>query len=152
MKVIKVQEALKELDHVQASINALLFKTKGSDRYNECDECIAYDESDPEQCLLENEIHRILESLIDVRESIKYIQAPIKEVGTLHKNSRGRYQLNSHEFTCGYGIEVCIYDEGNGRYEWDATRIEHDGNDYYAVGHKNVCLEGVKARIRNLSE
>ena len=152
MKVLKSQEVLKELGDVNCAIDKLLHKTRGYDHFNECDHYVSYDESSPEECLLENEIHKILESLVNVRCSISYLQAPIKESGHLYKNSRGRYVLGEHEFTCGSSIEVCIFDEGNERYEWDATRIEHDGDDYYAVGHMGVCLKGIEARIRDLSE
>ena len=54
--------------------------------------------------------------------------------GTLEKNRTGRYEIDD-------AVEIEIYDT------WRQTAIEHDGNDYYAVGWKDVKLNGLKARL-----
>lgn len=62
--------------------------------------------------------------------------------GVLKKNTCGRYEIDCWtELTCGTVVELFI----NGA--WVKTRIEHDGNDYYAVGQKGLTLEGVTARV-----
>lgn len=66
----------------------------------------------------------------------------IKNTGNLYKNQRGRYELNGTELTCGDRIELYVVGK------WVKTRIEHDNNDYYAVGHRDVNLNGIRARIR----
>lgn len=64
-----------------------------------------------------------------------------RKEGKLHKNERGRYELDENtQFTCGCGIELKICDT------WVKTRIEHDGADYYAVGLRGMKLDGMTAR------
>ena len=64
-----------------------------------------------------------------------------RKEGKLHKNERGRYELDENtQFTYGCGIELKICET------WVKTRIEHDGSDYYAVGLRGMKLEGMTAR------
>lgn len=49
-----------------------------------------------------------------------------RKEGKLHKNERGKYELDSET--------------------WVKTRIEHDGTDYYAVGLRDMNLDGMTAR------
>ena len=64
-----------------------------------------------------------------------------RKEGKLHKNERGRYELDEEtQFACGSGIELKICET------WVKTRIEHDGTDYYAVGLRFLKLEGMTAR------
>ncbi|MBS1401307.1 MAG: DUF5348 domain-containing protein [Firmicutes bacterium] len=64
-----------------------------------------------------------------------------RKEGKLHKNERGRYELDEDtQFTCGSGIELKVCET------WVKTRIEHDGTDYYAVGLRNLKLDGMTAR------
>ncbi|WFR55384.1 DUF5348 domain-containing protein [Anaerocolumna sp. AGMB13025] len=107
---------------------------------------INYD--DPEQLFLLDELKGIMESLDRARDRIYYLNKPVKNTEYLHKNSRGRYETSFQEFTCGSGIEVYLYDDFWERYRWVRTYVEHDGNDYYLVGHNNVSLENLKVRIR----
>ena len=148
---IRCAEVINQLQSFQSAIDKLLHVTMGSDQYAEYDANISYDEENPEERLIENEIYMILEKSYELRSKISYISAAIKEEGILHKNENGRYELNGHELTCGNCIEVYIFEECSYRYEWDITRIEHNGQDYYAVGHSGVCLEGIKARVRDLN-
>ena len=148
---IKSIEAMKKLQSFQSEIEKLLHATMGSDQYAEYDANISYDEENPEERLIENEVYAILEKAYKLRARISYLSAEISTEGILHKKENGRYELNSIELTCGHGIEVFMYDECSYRYDWYITRIEHNGQDYYAVGHSEVCLEGIKARIRAIS-
>ena len=62
-----------------------------------------------------------------------------RKEGKLHKNERGRYELDEEtQFTCGSGIELKVCET------WVKTRI--DGTDYYAVGLRGMNLEGMTAR------
>lgn len=71
--------------------------------------------------------------------------------GQLLKNSRGRYESgDGHEYTSGSGIEVEIYDSFDERYNWEWASVEHDGTDYYIVGHKDVKMDGLKVRRRKV--
>lgn len=59
----------------------------------------------------------------------------------LYKNADGRYALSDYEyFTSGSAIELKLCGQ------WVRTVIEHDGNDYYAVGLNGLVLEGLVAR------
>lgn len=61
--------------------------------------------------------------------------------GKLYKNDCGKYEIDDWEwFSCGSVIELCLCGT------WVRTRIEHDGNDYYAVGLKGLKLDGLLAR------
>lgn len=65
----------------------------------------------------------------------------------LYKNGNGRYALDQWtELTCGCHVELKIGDE------WVKVRIEHDGDDYYAVGLRGFCLVGILARIPEKEE
>ena len=64
-----------------------------------------------------------------------------RKEGKLHKNERGRYELDEEtQFTCGSVIELKVCET------WVKTRIKHDGTDYYAVGLRDMNLEGMTAR------
>ena len=54
-------------------------------------------------------------------------------------------------YCCGSPIEALVTDD---RYDvpyWVRTSVEHDGTDYYLVGHRDVCMEGLTVRIRRSS-
>lgn len=145
--MISSSKALELLSNVGLDIKKIISMTKQSD-YSEIDENIGYDEDDPEERLLENEIYKLLESLDAVKDRIDYLNLPILASGKLTKNKQGRYVLDAHEFHCGDRIEFLYYDDINEKNEWSISTIEHDGNDYYAVGYKKFSLLGVTARLR----
>lgn len=107
------------------------------------------DYEDSEQLFLTEELREIMEKLSDVSWRLKYLSRPVKEISCLHKNQSGRYETsNGHYYTSGQGIEALVpegYSEVNC---WVWTRVEHDGKDYYLVGHKDVCMDGLTVRIR----
>ena len=146
------KEALFRLERLKSEIDSLLFYTKGG-KYQEVDSCIKYQDT-PDDRMLGNEFHWILDKLQDVSGEIEYLTKPIKETGTLLKKNNGRYAMfNSRsdevmEFSCGTGIEALIYDEVDEKYTWVISRIEHDGMDYYIVGNHDAKLSGIKVRIR----
>lgn len=64
-----------------------------------------------------------------------------RKEGKLHKNERGRYELDEEtQFVCGSVIELKVCET------WVKTRIEHDGTDYHAVELWDMNLEGMTAR------
>lgn len=146
--MISSSKALELLSNVGLDIKKIISITKQSD-YSEIDENIGYNEDDPEERLLENEIYRLLENLDVIKDRIDYLNLPILVIGKLTKNKQGRFVLATHEFHCGDRIEFLYYNEINEKNEWSISTIEHDGNDYYAVGYQKVCLLGVTARLRN---
>lgn len=120
---------------------------------------IDYDDNDPEDLMLIDELQDMLSKLKDISHTISYLNRPIKKEGILRKTANGRYELNGHEFTCGSGIEYLTNDGRHSRYDenlnytevpyWCASRIEHNGSDYYLVGAPNdLVLDGLNVRIR----
>lgn len=67
--------------------------------------------------------------------------------GILQKNRADRWEITYEgvperdQLTCG---TICEIQVGN---DWVRTRIEHDGEGYYAVKPKLRLLGGMKARL-----
>ena len=90
-----------------------------------------------------------MEKLSDVADRIAYLSRPVMETSRLHKNRSGRYETKGgHYYTSGSGIEALIKDDYQEVPYWVWTSVEHDGKDYYLVGHKNVRLDGLTVRVR----
>ena len=119
--------------------------------YNQYDDLsgLEINYGDREQLFLLDALRGIMEKLADVDYIIRYISQPAIETGRLHKNASGRYETESgHYYCCGSPIEALVQDD---RYEtpyWVRTSVEHDGKDYYLVGHRDVSLNGLTVRIR----
>ena len=100
-------------------------------------------------CSFWGELRGIMEKLADVEDCIRYIVQPVLRTEQLRKNASGRYETGSgFYYCCGSPIEALVTD---GRYDvpyWVRTSVEHDGTDYYLVGHRDVCMEGLTVRIR----
>jgi hypothetical protein len=138
-------EALQELSGLKQKIDTLLYKTQGDQEYSEVDKNICYGET-PDDKLYQNEFYSIIKKLEEVKESIEYLNLPIKDTGILNKNERGRYESSFMEYTSGYGIEVLLQEEES--YKWVISRVEHNGSDYYIVGYSSVSMEGLQVRNR----
>lgn len=104
-------------------------------------------ESAEERFIL-REYREIMDSLDQVNRALNYLKRPIKGIYQLHKNSRDRYECDCKEFTSGNSIEAYIFDEFEERFEWIASRVEHNGHDYYIVGFPETPLEGLRIRVR----
>ena len=106
--------------------------------------------------LLREELRSVLYHLDLASDNLAYLSQPIGYRGKLHKQSNGRYELDGYELTSGSGLEVLapceIWSEEKQDYiegvEWVASRLEHNGKDYYIVGHNDLELEGLEARKR----
>ena len=106
---------------------------------------------DGEQMFLLDELRGTMEKLADVEDCIRYIGQPVLKTERLRKNTSGRYETDSGYYCCGSPIEALVTDD---RYDvpyWVRTSVEHDGTDYYLVGHRDVCMEGLTVRIRRSS-
>jgi len=85
----------------------------------------------------------------EAKRLIDYLYKPVKYKGKLYKNNSGKYELgNDHHYSCGSGMEVLLSDNWHDAPYWARSRIEHDGEDYYLVGHQDLFLEVLTARIR----
>lgn len=108
---------------------------------------IDYDDS--EQLFLLDELRGIMEKMADVEYAIRYLSQPVLETGRLRKNASGRYETKSgHYYCCGSPIEALISDDHYDVPYWVLTSVEHDGVDYYLVGHRETSMSGLVVRIR----
>jgi len=136
-----------QVSELQQGITRLL----RSSTYNQYDDLsgLEINYEDSEELFRLDELRGIMEKLADVEDAIRYMGQPVREVGRLWKNAAGRYETESgHYFCCGSPIEALVSDS---RYDvpyWVRTSIEHDGHDYFLVGHRHVSLDGLTVRIR----
>lgn len=90
----------------------------------------------------------IKDGLDEALADIIYLNKPISHQGTLRMLDSGLYGFNDDfYFTNGDPIEIFIYDDFPDKYVWYSSRIEQNGDDYYAVGYDGP-IEGLKARVR----
>lgn len=95
--------------------------------------------------------------LEDVKCTLDYYDRSVREVGTLHMNSQGRYETESgYYYTSGSCIEFLRKEE---RYNtdtedleeveiWTTSRVENENGKYYIVDYPKVALKGLRVRIR----
>ena len=154
--------SLNEIFSMVSNLNYSIGDVLKKSGYEDCNDLslLQYDCTDPDQLFLLDQLSMILERLEYVHDRIHYIDRPVEYSGSLTKNSSGRYELpNGTYFTCGSSIE-CLIDDSyhehlnkvNDEYEnvpyWYKTSVEHDGNDYYLVGRKDIPLQGLTVRVR----
>ena len=107
------------------------------------------DFADGEQILLLDELRCITDRLADVQECISYLTRPVTEVSRLRKGTAGKYRTAKGRFyDCGNSIEALVTDEYHEVPYWTRTTVEHDGEDYYLVGYKNLPMNGLCVRVR----
>lgn len=129
--------------------------------YRDCDDLSGLDDykqiktADERQQL--EEYRSILYKLDEVQSTLAYYERPIREVGTLHLNSQGRYETESgYYYTSGSGIEFLrteeVYNYDTDTWEdaevWTSSRVESKNGEYYIVGFPNVELSGLTVRAR----
>lgn len=152
----RIKEIMNEVEELNLKIKQVLYHAE-FENYEDLS-ALKYDNTNPDELMMLDELRSMLMKLEEISYTINYLRRPIKKEGILHKNSNGRYGMKGHEFSSGCGIEYlttddwhCRYDE-NGDYVqtpyWCVSRVEHNGEDYYIVGAKDVELEGLKVRIR----
>lgn len=107
------------------------------------------DFQDGEQLLLLDELRRITDKLADVQEYISYLSRPVTEVSSLRKGPAGKYRTaKGHLYDCRSSIEALVTDEYHDVPYWTRTTVEHNGEDYYLVGYKNIPMKGLRVRVR----
>ena len=143
-----LQMALSEAVKLNRSISQFLkFST-----YTDYDDLsgLDIDRTDSEQLLLWEEIRRITDRLADVQECISYLTRPITEGSILRKGTAGKYRTaKGHYYDCHSNIEALVTDEYHEVPYWTRTIVEHNGEDYYLVGYKNLPMNGLRVRVRS---
>lgn len=110
------------------------------------------DFADGEQLLLWEELRHITDNLADVQEYISYLTRPIVEESRLRKGPAGKYwTVKGHYYDCCSSIEALVTDEYHDVPYWTRTTVEHNGEDYYLVGYKNLPMNGLRVRVRSIA-
>ena len=151
-----IKEIMNEVFELNAKIKQLISHAE----YEQYDDLsgLKYDDENPDDLMMLDELKTLFSRLDDISHTINYLNRPIKEEGFLHKNRNGRYEINGHELSSGCGIECLITDDWHFKYDedgryvetpfWYASRIEHNGEDYYIVDVYDIEMEGLRVRIR----
>ena len=143
-----LQMALSEAVKLNRSITQFLkFST-----YTDYDDLsgLDIDFADGEQLLLLDELRRITDQLADVREDISYLTRPVTEISRLWKGTAGKYRTaKGHFYDCRSSIEALVTDEYHEVPYWTRTIVEHNGEDYYLVGYKDLPMDGLRVRVRS---
>lgn len=110
-----------------------------------------------DQLQLLEEYQWMFNQLESVKSNLDYYARPVREVGTLHMNSQGRFETESgHYYTCGSVIEFLRKDEkyniDTEEFEdveiWTTSRVEADHGEYYIVDYPTFALDGLRVRVR----
>lgn len=112
---------------------------------------IAQSRKTEDDWFLSDELCGVMKKIEEISAALDYLSRPIKGEYVLHKNSRGRYECEDHEYTSGDKIEYFCYDEYDDVFKWVKSRVEYNDEigDYYIVrAPEGVVLEGLKIRRR----
>ena len=108
------------------------------------------DFNNPEKVLVWDELRGVAEKLADIRANISYLTLPIAEESSLRKGTDGKYRTaKGYRYDCGTLIETLVSDDYHDAPYWTITSVEHNGKDYYLVGHKDTPMKGLRVRVRN---
>ena len=107
------------------------------------------DQKDSDQLFQLRELQAIMGKLADISDSIAYLFRPVQEISTLHKDENGEYRTeNGYCCRSGILIEALLQGSSGETPCWVQTRVEHDGEDYYLLGHDDIPMEGLRVRVR----
>lgn len=142
---VTLPETMSKLSNLEFNISAFLDYVG-----DEAERVSSWNKEDPEDIFMRNQIRQISSHLQSAIDAVQYLEKDITAEGELYLNSGGRYEINEDVyFTSGSSCELLIYDDYYEFYSWIKTRIEHNGEDYYAVAlGRDVPIKGLKARVR----
>lgn len=145
---ITIQELDEMLQKLRLPIREVIKETE----FECCDDLSALKNFDkitsPDEFQLVNEYRNALNHLCNAYWIIDYLSRPVDEESMLFLNSQGNFECSFHTFHCGDGIEFYCYDEYDEKYKWCTSRVEHDGEKYYIVRHRNINMNGLRVRHR----
>ena len=106
----------------------------------------------PDTRFLKESVELLLDPLSEMHSLLSYLQTPASPEYVLERFKNGRYgyrdkEGSRREFSCGQTLEAMITDSF-GCLRWVKARMEHDGNDYFLMGHRSVPLAGLTVRER----
>ncbi|MEK3762650.1 DUF5348 domain-containing protein [Paenibacillus sp. FSL P4-0338] len=109
-----------------------------------------YSSENPEEMYLRGMFYQIQGKLNDARRLIRFTVAPVLKEGVLHKRSDGRYGLQDGTYFSSSGYIEYLLTEPGEDARWVSSRIEHNGEDYFIVGRKELPLQGLRVRIKEI--
>ena len=150
---------IKELQEEMQKLSSQIATVLSISKYRDYDDLsgIEYSTNNPDDLSLVDEYRSILCKLSDVQYDLEYLNKPVLFEDTLILRSDGRYgtRNNNTYYTSGSRIEFLINQEvldEDGHFTdkptWRTSTVEHNGNDYFIVGYKDVDLNGLKVRVR----
>lgn len=106
----------------------------------------------PDTRFLKESVELLLDPLGEMHSLLSYLETPASPEHVLERFNNGRYGYRDgngsrREFSCGQTLEARITDS-SGCLLWVKTRMEHDGDDYFIMGHRSVPLTGLTVRER----
>jgi hypothetical protein len=107
-----------------------------------------YDRNDPDDLYLRRMFYSIGDLLDDAGRLLTQTFADVVNEGSLYNQINGRYSLHEREFTSGEQLEYLLSDDDGDR--WEPSRIGHNGEDYYLLADRNLPLEGLHVRVKQL--
>ena len=148
MLTITIQELDEMLRKLRPQICEVIKKTE----FEDCNNLFTLKDSEkitnPDEFQLIEEYTDALSHLCKTHQILDYLHCPVDEESTLFLNSQGNFECSFHTFHCGDRIEFYLYDVDYESYKWCTSRVEHDGEKYYIVGHRNVDMNGLRVRNR----
>ena len=136
---MELKLALEVLQEIENSISKL------EDRHENLPEEFEYNYENPEEKYQHDAVRSVMSKLEDVQRQIKWMNKPILSEGILVKNSINRYEIQGTEIEFSSGSPLDVWNEEWN--QWETTRIEHNGEDYYIVSlGRETPILGVKVR------
>ncbi|MFX3675378.1 MAG: DUF5348 domain-containing protein [Paenisporosarcina sp.] len=136
---MELKLALKVLEEIENSISKL------EDRYGNLPEEFEYNYDDPEEKYQHDTMRSVVSKLADVQTQIKWMNKSVISEGILVKNNNSRYEIQGTEIEFSSGSPLDVWN--NEWNQWETSRIEHNGEDYYIVSlGKNKPISGLKVR------
>lgn len=136
---MELKLALKVLEEIENSISKL------EDRYGSLPDEFEYNYDNPEEKYQHDTVSTIVSKLVDVQRQIKWMNKLVISEGVLVKNNNNRYEIQGTEIEFSSGSPLDVWN--NEWNQWETSRIEHNGEDYYIVSlGKNKPISGLKVR------
>ena len=147
---MRINELNTQLKGLCQNANELL-DTTGMSSYGII-ENVEFDRSNFDETLFYDEFYNIMKKLDNICFTVKYLNSKVSGEYTLSKNITGRYKCSEYTYRSGSPIEFLYYDKFEAKYKWVISQVGYNGKDYYIVGYNHLPLEGLRVRIRKITE
>ncbi|MEK3981571.1 DUF5348 domain-containing protein [Psychrobacillus sp. FSL K6-2836] len=136
---MELKLALKVLEEIENSISKL------EDRYGNLPDEFEYNYDNPEEKYQHDTVRTIVSKLADIQTQIEWMNKSVISEGVLVKNNNNRYEIQGTEIEFSSGLPLDVWN--NEWNQWETSRIEHNGEDYYIVSlGKYKPISGLKVR------